>query len=493
MNIKKVLFISSEVMPYAKSGGLADVSAAVPNYVKQLGVDIRIVMPLYGFIKNQSERFKIKDTGLSICVKLGALEFWCSIKEAKTSGRVTVYFIEHDYFFNREGLYNDKNGEFKDNPLRFAFFCQASLQLCKDIDFIPEVIHCNDWMSSLAIPFLKLKESASPLRNTATVLTLHNLAYQGKFAGGNYSLFDLEPGFFNAGFFEDFGMINILKGGIQFADILTTVSPTYAVEITGTPGGNGLDPYLKARGGDLIGILNGVDYKVWNPKTDKFLPANYSVNKMEGKKICKAELQKQFNLHTGPDIPLIGLVGRLTWQKGFDLILEVIRPAVYEMLVQFVFLGAGDRWIENEIHILTATFPGFVGSFIGYDEGRSHLIEAGSDFFLMPSLFEPCGLNQIYSLKYGTLPIVRNVGGLADTIENYNEATGEGTGFMFSLYDAGALKNTIGWAVSTYFDRKEHLYKMSKNAMKQDFSWEKSAEEYLKVYERANANQRRFM
>ncbi|MDQ2731706.1 MAG: glycogen/starch synthase, partial [Armatimonadota bacterium] len=289
---------------------------------------------------------------------------------------------------------------------------------------------------------------------------------------------------------EDNGQINLLKTGIYFSDAITTVSPTHAREILEPVGGQGLAPYLNNRRADLFGILNGVDYDDWNPATDKLIPATFSSKNLRGKATCKRALQDRFGLNPDPTRPVFGIVSRFAYQKGFGLLTQILPYALSQMRMQFVVLGTGDKDTEDYFHWLTATHPGQVGSYIGFSNELSHLVEAGSDFFLMPSLYEPCGLNQIYSLKYGTLPIVRATGGLADTVENYSEATGDGTGFVFGSATPAALFDTIGWAVSTYFDRPQHIARMQKKAMALDFSWPKAAREYETVYAHAIRNRR---
>jgi starch synthase len=273
-----------------------------------------------------------------------------------------------------------------------------------------------------------------------------------------------------------------MKGGIFYADKVNTVSPSYADETRTPEGGYGLAPYLNNKGGDYVGILNGFDHQHWNPETDPLIPQNYSVSNLKGKAVCKRELQKRFLLDVNPVIPVVGVISRLVSQKGLDLLADSIENIVTSMLVQFVILGSGDKKLSHYFGTLPARFPGRIGSYIGYNEELSHWIEAGSDFFLMPSLYEPCGLNQLYSLRYGTLPIVRATGGLDDTVQQYDEVTGKGTGFKFKIPSSSAVYDSVGWAVSTYFDRKDHLKKMIRMAMKQDYSWNKSAEQYELLY-----------
>ncbi len=323
------------------------------------------------------------------------------------------------------------------------------------------------------------------------MLTIHNIAYQGVYDARDYSYLGLQWGNFTADKFEDHGKINFLKGGIRYADVVNTVSPTYARETLTPEGGHGLAPYLNDKGENYVGILNGADYRLWDPGTDRLIPKNYTVEDLSGKAICKRQLQQRFLLEVNSSIPVIGVVSRLAAQKGLDLLAQSIERIVDSMLVQFVILGAGDKELSHYFGTLPARYPGRIGSYIGYNEEVSHWIEAGSDFFLMPSLFEPCGLNQIYSLRYGTLPIVRATGGLEDTVQQYQESDGSGTGFKFWEASPSALYFTVGWAVSTFFDRKGHMDEMIRLAMKQDFSWERSAGQYELLYEQALRNKRR--
>jgi starch synthase len=326
------------------------------------------------------------------------------------------------------------------------------------------------------------------LGKAASLLTIHNIAYQGRYDASCYPYLGLGWHNFNPGTFEDSGAVNFLKGGIVYADMVNTVSPTYANE-TRTPAlGYGMAPYLNAKGDNYLGIVNGVDYTEWNPEVDKLIPANYSAEDLSGKAICKAALQRRFALEEDATIPIVGVVSRFAEQKGLHLLAESIEGIIASMRVQFVILGSGDPGLEAYFGSLPARYPGRVGSYIGYSNELAHWIEAGADFFIMPSIYEPCGLNQIYSLRYGTLPIVRATGGLDDTVIQYDEATGSGTGFKFWSPSADAVYFTVGWAVSTFYDRKEHMAAMIQQAMAQDFSWERSATEYVAVYERAMRN-----
>lgn len=486
----KILFVTSECVPFAKTGGLADVSGALPVALKKLGHDVRVVMPKYSSIP--VEKYGITQHFSSMGVWMGGTQEWCAVHEGRLPGDVPVYFIEHNLFFDREGLYHDASfNDYLDNPRRFAFLSRAALQLSQDIRFVPDIVHANDWQTALLPAYLKSWHWNDPiLGGAASVLTIHNMAYQGIYPGSHYGYMGLGQDNFTSDRFECFGAVNFLKGGIVMSDAANTVSPTYADETRSPEGGYGLAPYLNNKGQNYIGILNGADYSEWNPETDRRIPANYSVGDLSGKALCKQELQKKMMLEVNPDIPLIGVVSRLVNQKGLDLLASCIERIVGSMAVQFAVLGAGDKSLESFYQWLPSRYSGKIGSYIGYSNDLAHQIEAGSDFFLMPSIYEPCGLNQIYSLKYGTLPIVRSTGGLADTVEQYNEMTGDGTGFKFDHATPDAVYYTVGWAVSTYFDRKAHMKKLVKNAMERDFSWEKSAKEYEKLYQQAIENKK---
>ncbi len=485
----KIAFVASECVPYAKTGGLADVVGALPQALRRLGHEVIIILPRYAGVDVLKHRLRPFMSPLGIW--MGNTQEWCAVFAGENEG-VPVYFIESNKYFDRPGLYFDADfNDYLDNPRRFGFFTRAALQLCRDMGFAPDIVHAHDWATALAPAYLKVWHWNDPvLGGAASLLTIHNIAYQGNYSAEHYDYLGLQWGNFVSDIFEDYGRINFLKGGIYFADMVNTVSPTYAIETRTPEYANGLAPYLNNKGDNYIGILNGADGEYWNPATDPLTPARYSQQDMAGKAVCKAELQKRFWLEVEAGIPVVGVVSRLVFQKGLDLLSQAIEGIVNDMRVQFVVLGSGDKGLESYFGQLPARYPGRVGSYIGYNDEIAHWIEAGSDFFMMPSIFEPCGLNQMYSLKYGALPIVRATGGLDDTVEQYDERSGTGTGFKF--YDANptAIYYAVGWAVSTYYDRPHHMQRMIQRAMQQDFSWEKSARQYLLAYERALANKR---
>ncbi|MGD9809070.1 MAG: glycogen synthase GlgA [Deferribacterales bacterium] len=472
-----IMFVTSEAAPYAKTGGLADVCSALPKALSGTN-DVKVVMPLYSSI--DTVKYGITELMTGCCVHMGNCEEFYSLHHAKDGG-VDFYFIKFDKYFSREGIYHTKAGEYGDNPYRFSFLSKAAFQVAKDIKFVPDVMHANDWQTAL-VPYYLKKHFDPYFADTASVLTIHNIGYQGIYGGEFRDYAGIMDEDMHPMAFESFNDVNLLKGGIAFADKITTVSPKYAEEIRGPIGSSGLHDILNHRGGDLSGILNGIDTDVWNPAKDKYIPQNYTYKSLAKKAKNKQELQKRFGLTVDPSVALFGFVGRFADQKGMYLMQPAIERAVLEMACQFVVVGSGEQQYEDFFGNLPGRFPGECGSYIGYSEELAHLVEAGADFFLMPSLYEPCGLNQMYSLAYGTLPLVRATGGLDDTVDNYDEQTAEGTGFKFYAISSGALFDTIGWAVSTYYDRPEHIEIMQKRAMKKDYSWENSAKEYMNLY-----------
>ena len=477
----KILMVSSEMTPFIKTGGLADVVGVLPKALRKRGHEVAVVLPKYRDI--DGEKFGLEEFHSPMGVWMGEKEEWCSVYRTIIDG-ISVYFVEHNLYFAREGLYHDKNmNDYPDNPKRFAFLCRAALQLCIDRQFAPHIIHSHDWQAALLPAYLKIWNwNNTTLAKSASLLTIHNLAYQGVYPQEHYPYLGLGWDNFTPDKLETDGYINFLKGGIYFSDMVNTVSPTYAKEICTLRLGNGLDKYLLAKGNRFGGILNGVDYDVWSPERDNYLPVNYSLQERDGKRVCKRYLQDMFGLRRDDNVALLGVVGRFTGQKGYNLLAEVLEPLLNNTYIQFVILGSGDKELERFYNAMAYRYPDRVGAHIGFSEELAHQIEGGSDFFIMPSRFEPCGLNQIYSLRYGTLPIVRATGGLNDTVEDYNEFTAEGTGFKFKDFTPEALYYTIRWAVGTYYDRKEHMEQLVRNAMAQRFSWDMSAARYEYAY-----------
>jgi starch synthase len=484
----KILFASSECVPFAKTGGLGDVSGALPEFLKKHGNEVIIVIPMYSFIDRLKHHISVVIEKMN--VRMGTELIACSINKTKLPGGVMIYFVDYEPYFGRPNMYHDNFfNDYQDNLKRFTFLSKAALQLCHELNYKPDIVHANDWHTAILPAYLKrLYKDDTLFANTASVLTIHNIAYQGRYSGHYYSYTGLWEEDFTPDKFECHWAVNLLKGGIHFADMVNTVSKGYAEETKTPQGGNGLDVFLNQKGENYIGITNGVDYSEWDPAKDNLIPANFTYKEMKGKSVCKQDLQERMGLKKAKEIPVIGIVSRLAEQKGFFILADCIEDIVNNMDVQFAILGEGDKHLEGYFGNLPGRYPGKIGAYIGYSNELAHLIEAGSDFFLMPSLFEPCGLNQIYSMKYGTLPIVRATGGLNDTVENYDQESGEGTGFKFWEPSSKAIFNTVKWALETYHFRKHHFKGLIKKAMMQNFSWEMSAEEYVKLYKKALEN-----
>ncbi len=476
----KILFAVSELAGIVKTGGLADVAGALGPWMRKLGNDVRVIMPAY---RQALEALTTDVVGVGeVCLgSYGNMGF--AIRQGEFEG-VPVYLIEHNQYFDRSGLYTHEGEGFGDNTERFAFFCKAALQACQILSFKPDIIHGHDWQSALLPYYLKIHESGNALfAGTRTVLTIHNGAYQQHTDRALLDVLGIDHHWYTPDFFEDHGHINLLKGGIAFADKITTVSPRYAEELQTDLGSHGLAHVIGRRKQDFSGILNGCDYQEWNPETDALLPANYSLDDLSGKQICKQALQERLQLPVITDKPLYGLVSRLAEQKGFAYLI----PALWQFLqddVQVVLQGSGDRATAAELNRLAGTFPDKCRFVEAYDNRLAHLIEAGSDFFLMPSLFEPCGLNQMYSMKYGTLPVVRAVGGLVDSVKGYDSAAEGATGFMFDSADTDALLHCLNQTRVVYQDR-QLMSRLVGNAMSESFTWEQSAQDYLEVYRTA--------
>ena len=476
-----ILLASSEVHPYSKTGGLADMVGALAKTLARTGHQARIVTPLYRGVQGQYPQMRREDYWLE--VPLGNRRIQAELFSLEVENNLMIYFIKHPGFYDRSGIYLENNISYPDNAERFIFFSKCVAHLARYLTWRPDAIHVHDWQTGL-VPALVLNQKkyegwGNP---PPTCLTIHNLAYQGTFEAGAFDLTNLPREFFTMETSEYFGMLNCLKSGVALADILTTVSPRYAREIMTEEYGCSLDGLLRKRQNRLVGILNGVDYDEWNPMTDPCLRAPYSATSLAGKKINKAELQSEVGLAVS-DVPLFGTITRLAEQKGMDIQLA----ALEEMLsadMQFVLLGSGSPAFENGYHELARRFPNKVFTRFGYDESLAHRIEAGCDFYLMPSRYEPSGLNQMYSLHYGTVPIVRATGGLDDSVVDFTENKTQANGIKFSEYSARALARGIRKALVLY-GQPNLLRRCRQNGMKTDFSWERTVGEYLKVYELA--------
>jgi starch synthase len=485
----KILIVSPEVVPFAKTGGLADVAGALPKALCRLGHEVKVILPKYKMVdenKFQLSEIKTNFPTLSIAGK----ERTISVKSDQADFPPVEYlFLVNDEFYHRDELYRDRatGYDYEDNDERFIFFARGVLEILKSLQWRPDIIHCNDWQSALIPAYLKtLYGNDSFFKSTATVFSIHNLAYQGNFPQSTFDKIGVpKDRFYPTSPFEFWGKINFLKVGISYADVINTVSETYAVEIQSSAEfGYGLEGVLRTRNEDLYGIVNGIDYEVWSPEKDKLLVHHYQMDDLSGKNKNKKQLLKTCKLPLSQkDVPLIGVISRLADQKGFDL-LSQIADQLLSMDLQMVILGTGDEKYHLSFQKLSKKYPKKISVNLRFDDPLAHLIEAGSDMFLMPSKYEPCGLNQLYSLKYGTVPIVRKTGGLADTIENYDPATGQGTGFSFINYDAQEFLETIQKALKVY-QNKEAWTALMKNGMQKDFSWETSARKYVEIYRKA--------
>ena len=472
----RILFATPEVEPFVKAGGLGDMVGALPKELAALGHEVRIVCPLYGSVKRVGEW---RERAVPLGVEVGQDSLWAKVWETNLPGAdVPVYFIEHEWLFGRKEVYST----WPDNPYRFAFFSRAALTVCEQLEWIPDVIHCHDWTVGLLPVMLNTTLFDRPIARAATVFTIHNLEYQGYGPKGVAEFARLPLSEFRADSIESHGQVNMMKAGLYHSTKLTTVSPTYAQEIRTPAGGFGLDQVLRYRGGDLLGIVNGIDTETWNPVTDPALPANYSAADLTGKAVCKRALQEKLGLALEERTPIFGVVSRFAGQKGLDLLAEALPRVLDVMKVQIAILGSGELELENVFRTINARYPGRVGAHIGFDAGLARLIQAGADIFMMPSRTEPCGLTQMYSMRYGTPPLVRATGGLVDTVENYAEGANFGTGFVFKDATSNALYDTIGWACSTYYDRPADFAGLQQRGMAKNFSWRISAEHYVNVY-----------
>ncbi len=475
----RVLFVASEGVPFAKTGGLADVVGTLPQALEDQGVEVKVLMPYYRMVREGKEPTTLIAEDLEM--NLGLIDHTFNLT-APTAPGSPFYFVERDEFYDRRQLYGTPRGDYFDNLERFAFFSGAVLPFCRALDFAPDVIHCHDWQSALVPVYLKKRwADEAGLAKAKTVFTIHNLAYQGLFPKEKYPLLGLDRSFFSIDGLEYYDQINLLKGGIICADAVTTVSQRYSVEIQTEEFGYGLEGVLRTRAEQLHGILNGVDYQDWSPETDSLIPAAFSPEDLQGKARDKAALMEAFGLSKElADAPILAVISRLADQKGFDLLAEIL-PQLMKQKLMLVILGTGDekyhRWLAAE----APKYKGKLGVNIAFDNKLAHLMEAGADMFLMPSRYEPCGLNQIYSMKYGTIPVVRETGGLADTVTPVGDIKTPGTGFVFSDYTPEAFLKAIHTALDAYAN-KELWTRIMLHAMAQDFSWKVSARKYLELY-----------
>ena len=492
MSALKIAYISPEVVPFAKTGGLADVAGALPKALVEMGNNVKVFMPLYSITDRSKYGITCREKNLNIDIagKMQSFDLYhCRLDGSECD----YYFINIAKYFYRDGMYisSQSGKDWEDNDERFIAFSRAVLKSLMVLDMKPDIIHCNDWQTGLIPAYLKCSEGEYDyFKQSKTIFTIHNIAYQGLFPAHSFYKLGIDrKWFYPTSGFEYYGKVSFLKAGLQFADILTTVSEKYAEEIQSSPEyGYGMEGVLRERSEDLYGVVNGIDYSIWDPATDKLIKANYNFRNLEGKKRNKNALRRLTKLPlVHRDVPLIGVISRLTDQKGFDIFVEVAEQ-VFELDLQMVILGTGDEKRENQLKELARKYPKKLSVNIRFDNKLAHLIEAGADMFLMPSRYEPCGLNQLYSLKYGTVPIVRETGGLADTIENCNPSKKTGTGFLFKNYDSWEFLNAIRFAMEVY-KNKTVWKELMRRGMEKNFSWENSAVKYMRVYQKAMSKQ----
>lgn len=478
----QIVFAASEAVPFAKTGGLADVVGALPREIQKLNHEVTVYLPLYASVRPHLES-EVKSAIRSITLPAPHGNRFAGIVDGGVRDGVKFYFVDCPDLFDRQGLYGNNGDSYGDNAERFGLFCRAVIEATKILG-VPDVFHVHDWQAAMIPVLLRTVYNSDPaLKHCGTVLTIHNAGYQGWFPPSTVDQLLLPWDIFTYDKLEHYNTFNFLKGGVVYADELTTVSPKYAQEIQTPEFGNGLDAALRQRAADLHGILNGVDYAEWDPATDGNLAAHYSPADLAGKRECRKDLLHAFGLEVPDETPVIGICSRFASQKGFDL-LEQISGRLAERDVALVALGTGEPYYEKFFRDFAYANSGRFAVQIRYDDAMAHKIEAGADIFLMPSKFEPCGLNQIYSLKYGTVPVVRATGGLDDTVEEWNAGLNAGTGFKFEPYQAQALLDAIDRALAAFYDKKQWT-RLMLNGMAQNYSWDEPAREYVAVYEEA--------
>jgi len=476
----RILFVAPEGLPFSKTGGLADVIEALPKALVAAGYEVAVVLPRY-----RKMPAKVAPVA-NLSVPMGASLRSPAILDGKRVNNVQYFFVDDPEYFDRDQLYGPGGADYPDNAERFAEFSRAAIEVASRV-WKPDLIHCHDWQSALVPVLLRAHPGGdTPLKNVPVVLTIHNMGYQGLFPRESMERIGLPLSLYDLNGLEFYGQVNYLKGGLLYADYLTTVSRKYAQEIQTAEFGHGLEGVAQSRADRLTGILNGADYTVWNPEQDKLIAANYSAKDLSGKHKCKKDLLQQFHLPAGNLArPLAGIVSRFADQKGFDLLEEIADELLEEELV-IVALGAGEARHERKLRELAQRYPARMAVKIAYDNTLAHKVEAGADLFLMPSRYEPCGLNQIYSLRYGTVPVVRATGGLDDTVEAYDASSGQGTGFKFQEYSGRALLEALRQALAVYGD-KPAWRRLQINGMAKDYSWGVSAREYGRLYQLAQA------
>lgn len=473
-----VIIASPEAKPFSKTGGLADVAGSLPLALKDLGVNVSIFLPLHRATREGG--FALESTGVRVTVPVGRRAIKAEVmKSAGPASGVSAYFLKCDEYFDRTYLYGTPEGDYFDNLERYAFFSRGVIEGAKALHMKPDIFHANDWQTGLIPAYLKDAYGADKyFSRTATLFTIHNIAYQGLFDPALFEAIGLKGSMMTHLGLEFWGKINLLKAGVVYSDVITTVSRGYSLEIQTPEYGYGLEGVLGERKEDLYGVLNGVDYGEWDPATDTLIPERYSTDDLSGKAVCKEALIKEFGLGIRPSAPVIGMISRLADQKGFDILLDAM-PGLMDMDVGMIILGQGDKRHEDLVLKQKNRYPKKLSVRIAFDNRLAHLVEAGSDIFLMPSRYEPCGLNQIYSLKYGTVPVVRATGGLDDTIRDYKDK--EGNGFKFKEYSGDAIVEKVREATALFEDKKS-WQALQKRVMREDFSWEAPAKRYLELY-----------
>lgn len=480
---KDVLIVSAEIVPFAKTGGLADVVGALPGALEKVGAKVNVVMPLYKTI--DQEKHEIKEVGEKFSIPIAGENVEVTIKQGKLPGtKGKAFFIECNKYFDREGMYQENGEDYIDNDERFALFSRAVVEMMKMLDYKPDVVHCNDWQTGLIPTYMNVIYGKDEFyRDISTVMTVHNIAYQGIFPEQTMEKIGLPWEIFTPEGVEFWGHLSYLKAGLVYADVISTVSETYAREIQSSEEfGKGLEGLLNFRSKDLYGIINGIDYNLWDPAKDDYISSNYDESDLRGKGRSKRSLKKNQKLKKGK-VPLIGIVSRLADQKGFDIIAGAL-DKIMEMDVQFVILGTGDPKYHEMLEEMAEKYGDKMGVNLRFDDPLAHMIYAGSDIFLMPSRFEPCGLGQMIALKYGTLPLVHKTGGLADTVTDYTENPNQGNGFVFDEYSSEALLSAIERAVEVYSNKRK-WNTIVKKCMKIDHSWKNAVKKYMELYEKA--------
>lgn len=483
----RILMVAPEVAPFVKEGGLADVVGALPKALAAAGHDVRIVCPRHGSLRI-GDRWKRREEILYVPTGNGTrfASLWETLLD--DSSGVPLYFVEFEEYFSRGEIYHGPWGAHGDNDQRFAFFSRAALETCHLLNWMPDVVHCHDWTTGLVPVYLNTLYNAGPWAGTASVYTIHNLEHQGNFSPAILPFTELPPSVFREDGMESLGRMNWMKGAIYHANKITTVSPTYAEEIRTPEGGFGLDHALRFKGADLVGILNGIDMDAWCPASDPLIEEPFSDEDLSGKAAAKAGLQREFGLAENPHLPIFGVVSRLFHQKGLDLLASVVERMAESRRMQLVVLGSGERWEEESFSAAAGRHPDLIGAYIGFSEALAHRVIAGSDFFIMPSRFEPCGLGQQYAMRYGTIPLVRRTGGLADTVIPFGSENA--TGFLFDEPHPHQLLDRIFEATLLWEHAPEEVHRLRVNGMRRDASWSRSAEEYVQVYDWALQSRR---